>query len=296
MLWPWAESDPVARSWATAFATRLRELGWVEGTNLRIDHRWAAGDMTRLTALAKELVELQTDVLLGTVSTAAQVLRQYTLAIPIVFVQATDPVTSGLVTNLARPEGNTTGFATAEFGIGGKWLETLKECAPGLNRAALLFDPASSPWPLYVRAMEPAARSLGMQLLPFPIKSDADIERAFVEFAVKPHGGIITLPTANTIAHRGRIIALAAQYRLPAMYPYSFFVTEGGLVSYGVDVPELYRKAATYVDQILKGAKLADLPVQQPTKYELVINRKTVAALGLVIPDKLLSTADELIE
>jgi putative ABC transport system substrate-binding protein len=202
VLWPWADSDPAVRSWATAFATRLRELGWAEGSNLRIDHRWAGGDMTRLASLAMELVELQPDVLLGTVATVAQVLRQYTLAIPIVFVQATDPVASGLVTNLARPEGNTTGFATAEFGIGGKWLETLKECAPGLNRAALLFDPASAPWALYVRAMEPAARSLGVQLLPFPVQSDAGIERAFAEFAVKPLGGIITLPTAGTIAHR----------------------------------------------------------------------------------------------
>jgi putative ABC transport system substrate-binding protein len=297
VLWPWAESDPVARSWATAFATRLRELGWVEGSNLRIDHRWAGGDMTRITTLAKELVELQPDVLLGTVSTAALVLRQYTLAIPIVFVQTTDPVASGLVTNLARPEGNTTGFAVAaEFGIGGKWLEMLKECAPGLNRAALLFDPATPTSAFYVRAMEPAARSLGVQLLPFPMQSDADIERAFAEFAVKPHGGIITLATGSTLAHRGRIIALAAQYRLPATYPFRFFVTDGGLMSYGVDVPELYRQAATYVDRILKGAKLADLPVQQPTKYELVINRKTAAALGLVIPDKLLSTADEVIE
>ena len=296
VLWILAESDPVARTYTTAFVTRLGELGWVEGSNLRIDYRWAGGDFTRLPTLAKELVELQPDVLLGTVTTVAQVLRQYTLAIPIVFVQATDPVASGLVTNLARPEGNTTGFATGEFGMAGKWLESLKQCAPSLNRAALLFDPGSAPWTLYVRAMEPAARSLGVQLQPFPVQSDADVERAFAEFAVKPQGGIITLPTASTVAHRGRIIALAAQYRLPAMYPYRFFVTDGGLISYGVDVPELYRQAATYVDRILKGSKPADLPVQQPTKYELVINLKTAKALGLTIPQSLLATADEAVE
>jgi len=296
VLWPWAESDPVVRSFTTAFATRLREAGWVEGSNLRIDYRWAGGDMTRVASLAKELVELQPDVLVGTVNTVAQALRQYTLGIPIVFVQAGDPVASGLVTNLARPEGNTTGFTTGEFGMAGKWLEALKECAPSLNRAALLFDPGSAPWTLYVRAMEPAARSLGVQLQPFPVQSDADVERAFAEFAVKPQGGIITLPTASTVAHRGRIIALAAQYRLPAMYPYRFFVTDGGLISYGVDVPELYRQAATYVDRILKGSKPADLPVQQPTKYELVINLKTAKALGLTIPQSLLATADEAVE
>ena len=279
-----------------AFTTRLREVGWLEGSNLRIEYRWAGGDMTRVPSLAKELVELQPDVLVGTVNTVAQALRQYTLGIPIVFVQAGDPVASGLVTNLARPEGNTTGFATGEYEIGGKWLETLRECTPGLNRVALLFDPASQPWTLYARAIEPAARSLDVQLLPLPVQSDADIERAFAEFATKTNSGVIAFPTASVLARRSEIIAFAAKHRLPTMYPYRFFVTDGGLISYGVDVPELYRKAATYVDRILKGAKPADLPVQQPTKYELVVNLKTAKALGLKIPESFLTRADEVIE
>jgi ABC-type uncharacterized transport system substrate-binding protein len=297
-LMPQADSDPLQRSWTTAFATRLQELGWVEGKNVRIDYRWAGGDMTHMVPLARELVEQQPDVLLGATVTAAQALRQYTLAIPIVFAMASDPVASGLVTNLARPEGNITGFTNFEYAMAGKWIEALKECAPALARAAVLFDPGSVNWPLFVRTIEAAARSLGVLLVPFPVQSDVEIERALAEFGAKPNGGIIAVPTLRIVARRGRekIIALAAQHRLPAMYPFRFFVAEGGLMSYGPDVPDQYRGAASYVDRILKGAKPADLPVQQPTKFQLIINLKTAKSLGLDVPATLLARADEVIE
>jgi putative tryptophan/tyrosine transport system substrate-binding protein len=296
VLMPQGESDPVQRSWTTAFATRLQELGWVEGSSVRIDYRWAAGDMARMAALAKELVEQQPDVLLGATVTATQALRQYTLVIPIVFAMVSDPVAAGVVTNLARPEGNITGFTNYEYAMGGKWLEALKECAPALARAAILFDPGSVNWPLFVRAIEAAARSLSVPLVPFPVQSDAEIERALAEFGTKPNGGIIALPTARIVARREKIIALSARHRLPAMYPFRIFVEEGGLMSYGPDVPDQYRGAASYVDRILKGAKPADLPVQQPTRFELVLNLKTAKLLGLTLPPTLLARADEVIE
>jgi putative tryptophan/tyrosine transport system substrate-binding protein len=296
VLIPQSDSDPVWRSLAMAFATRLGELGWIDGNNVRIEVRWANGDMTRIASLAKGLVEQQPDVLLAATGTAAQTLRQFTLGIPIVFTQVADPVASGLVTNLAHPEGNITGFGSFEYTVGGKWLEALKECSPGLGRVALLFDPGSAPWTLYVRGIETAARPAGVQLVPFPVQGDTEIEHAFTEFVTKPNGGIIVLPTGSTVARRGKIIALAAQYRLPAMYPFRFFVAEGGFMSYDYDLAETYRQAATYVDRILKGAKPVDLPVQQPTKFELVINLKTAKALGITIPQSLLATADEVIE
>jgi putative ABC transport system substrate-binding protein len=296
LLVPQSENDPAWQTNIAAFATRLRELGWIDGNNARIDYRWAGGDMARMTSLAKELVELQPDVLFAVAVTTTQALRQFTLSIPIVFAQVADPVASGLVTNLAHPEGNTTGFANYEYALCGKWLETLKECVPDLTRVALLFDPESVPWSLYVRQIEAAARPIGVQPIPFPVRGDLEIERALSEFATKPLGGIITIPTGGTVAHRSKIIALAAQYRLPAIYPYRFFVTDGGLMSYGNDLPEMYRQAANYVDRILRGEKPADLPAQLPTKFELVINLKTAKALGLSIPQTLRATANEVIE
>ena len=201
-----------------------------------------------------------------------------------------------MVTNLARPEGNITGFNNFEFATAGKWLSLLKECSPGLTRAAIIFDPGSSPYAMYVRAIEAAARSLAVRLIPFPVQSDAEIERAFAEFATEPDGGIVALPTFSVVLRRKKIIRLAAQHRLPAMYPYRFFVAEGGLMSYGTNLPDLYRQAASYVDRILKGEKPVDLPVQQQTQFDLVINLKTARALGLTIPETLLATADEVIQ
>jgi putative tryptophan/tyrosine transport system substrate-binding protein len=291
-----AEGDREVRALITAFATQLRDLGWTEGKNVRIDYRWPGGDTTRNGPLAKELVELKPDVLFATNNTAAVVMRQYTLAIPIVFVQVGDAVAAGLVTNLARPEGNITGFDTFEYSIGGKWIEALRDVAPGLRRVAAFFDPGSAPWPLYVRAIEAAARPLGVQVIPSPVQTDTEIERAFAALATEPDGGVILVPTASVVSRRETIIALAAKHRLAAMYPYRFFAAEGGLMSYGSDLGVQYRQAASYVDRILKGAKPADLPVQQPTRFEFVLNLKTAKALGLTVPNTLLATADEVIQ
>ena len=290
------EGDPETRSWVAAFVTRLRELGWADGVNVRIDYRWGGGDGTRMAPLAKELVDLPPDVLLAANYTSAVALRQYTLVIPIVFALVGDPVAAGLVTNLARPEGNITGFSNFEFSIGSKWIEALKEFVPNLRRAAVFFDPTTPNWPLYVRGIETAAPPLGVRLTPFPVHGPVEIEQAFGTFASEPNGAIMMAPTTAIILHRDKIITLAARHRLPAIYPYRFFVAEGGLMSYGTDVIDQYRQAASYVDRILKGEKPADLPVQLPTKFAFVINLKTAKALGLTVPPTLLARADEVIE
>ena len=207
-----------------------------------------------------------------------------------------DPVVLGLIANLAHPNGNTTGFNSFEFSIASKWIELLKECTPGLTRVAVFFDPSSAPWTGYMRAIETAAAALGMQLMPYPMQRDVEIERAFASFATQPHGALIALPTTAVVNRRERIIALAAQYRLPAMYPYRFFAAAGGLMSYGSNSADQHRQAASYVDRILKGEKPADLPVQQPTKFELIVNLKTAKALGLTVPASVLTRADEVIE
>jgi putative ABC transport system substrate-binding protein len=291
-----AENDPVARSYITAFATRLREFGWTEGKNLRIDYRWGGGVSTHMPPLAQELVSLQPDALLAATAVSAAALRQYTLTIPIVFTQVGDPVAFGLVTNLARPNGNITGFTSFDYAIGGKWLQALKECAPGLTRVAVFFESGNPSSTQYVPAIEAAAWSLGVRLVPSPVQSDTDIERAFAAFATEPNGAVIAVPTAGVVRHRGQIIAFAAKHRLPAMYPYRFFAVEGGLMSYGTDLPSHFRQAALYVDRILKGEKPSELPVQQPTRFELVINLNTAKSLGLTVPTGLLVRADEVIE
>jgi putative tryptophan/tyrosine transport system substrate-binding protein len=291
-----AESDPVARSFTTAFASRLRELGWIEGKNLRIDYRWGGGDATHMPPLAKELVALKPDALLAATAISAAALRQYTLTIPIVFTQVGDPVAFGLVTNLARPSGNITGFTPFDYAIGGKWLEALKECTPSLTRVAVFFESGNPSSTQYVPAIEAAASSLGVGLVPSPVKSDTEIERAFAAFAAEPNSAVIALPTAAVVRHRGQIIALAAKHRLPAIYPYRFFAAEGGLMSYGTDLTHQFRQAALYIDRILKGEKPSGLPVQQPTRFELVVNLKTAKALGLTVPIGLLVRADEVIE
>lgn len=296
VLVPQAETDPEQQAWIAAFITRLHDLGWSQGANVQIDFRWAGGDIARMAPLAKELVDKKPDVILAATNTATVVMRQYTLTVPIIFTQVPDPVADGLVTNLAHPEGNITGFTVSEFAIGGKWLEALKEFVPGLTRVAVLFDPASTPWPAYVRAIEAAARRLTVELTPFPVQSDAEIESAFSKFTSKPNGAVIGLPTGSVVLRRKKIISLAASHQLPAIYPYRLFTVEGGLMSYGSDLTDEYRSAADYVDRILKGEKLANLPVQAPTRYELVINLKTAKALGLSIPQTLLGRADEVIE
>ena len=291
-----AESDPVAQSYIATFAARLRELGWTEGKNLLIDYRWGGGNATRMPPLARELVVLQPHALLAATAVSAVQLRQYTLTIPIIFTQVGDPVALGLVTNLARPNGNITGFTSFDYAIGGKWLQALKECAPGLARVAVFFEPGNPSSIQYVTAIEAAASSVGVGLVPFPVQSEMEIGQAFASFPAAGIGAVIAVPTAGVVRHRGKIITLAAKHRLLAMYPYRFFAVEGGLMSYGTDMANQFRQAAFYIDRILKGEKPSALPVQQPTKFELVINLATAKALGLTSPTGLLVRADEVIE
>src|SRR5215471_395606 len=291
-----AESDPEIQAWIRELTQRLQELGWTSGRNVRIDFRFGGTDPTRNWMLATELVEGHPDVIIASGLAPAVALRQQTLSIPIVFVQVADPVSAGFVTNLARPEGNITGFTNFEFSMGGIWLQLLKECAPDVGRIALVFDPDSPTWSQYLRTIEAAAPKFAIRLVPAGVRSVAEIEQRIAAFAREPNGALIVLPSPRTIQNRESVIAAAAQQRLPAIYPYSFFTESGGLISYGIKVIDLYKRAASYVDRILKGTKLAELPVEQPTTFELVINLKTAKALGLTIPPSVLARADRVIE
>ena len=291
-----AEGDPQARTEVAAFLQSLQELGWSEGRNLRVDTRWGGGDANRIRKSAAELVALAPEVVLALGGTVAGALQQASGTVPIVFVNVTDPVGRGYVASLSQPVGNATGFTSFEFGMGGKWLEVLKEIAPRVTRAAVLRDPAITAGIGYLAAIHALAPSIGVQVIPVDVRTTSDIERAVAAFARTPMGGLIVTADPAAIVHREAIITLAARHRLPAIYPYRFFVTSGGLISYGLDNIEQYRLAASYVDRILKGEKPADLPVQAPTKYDLVINMRTAKALGLEVPPTLLARADEVIE
>jgi putative tryptophan/tyrosine transport system substrate-binding protein len=292
-----AESDPEAPPRAMAFEQGLQELGWTAGRNVRIDYRWAADDPGRIRAYAAELVALAPDVILATTTPVMMVLQSATRTIPIVFVQVIDPVARGLVANLTRPGGNITGFVTFEFSMGGKWLETLKQIAPRVNRVAMIFNPETAPFSeSFVQVVEAAAPTFGVQPIAAPVRDPAEFDRVIATFAGKPNGGLIILPDVSNTSHRDTIVAVAARHRLPAVYPYRFFVVSGGLISDGVDTTDLFRRSASYVDRILKGAKPGELPVQAPTKFELVINLKTAKAFGLDVPPGLSARADEVIE
>jgi putative tryptophan/tyrosine transport system substrate-binding protein len=291
-----AEGDPQARIEVAAFLRGLQELGWSEGHNLRIDTRWGGGDADRIRQYAAELVALAPEVVLAPGGTVVGALQQASRTVPIVFVTVTDPVGRGYIASLAQPLGNATGFTSFEYGMGGKWLEVLKEIAPRVTRAAVLRDPVITAGIGYLGAIHALAPSIGVQVTPVDVRHTSDIERAVAAFARTPNGGLIVTADPAAIAHREAIITLAARHRLPAVYPYRHFVADGGLMSYGIESADQFRQAAGYVDRILKGEKPGDLPVQQPTKYELVINLKTARALGLEVPDTLLSTADEVIE
>jgi len=291
-----AKTDRELQSRLSTFGQRLRELGWKDGSNLRIEYRFGEGDATRLPQLARELLDLRPDVVVALGTTAATAFRQQTLSIPIVFVQVPDPVAAGFVTNLARPDGNITGFTNFEFSIGGKWLQAIKECAPKTSHVLVVFDPANPSWTAYMRAIEASAPKFGVQLTPAGAHNAAELEHEIGMFAKLPNGALVVLPSVVATTHRERIISLAARHHLPAIYPYSFFTASGGLMSYGVDLPDLHRRAASYVDRILKGATPADLPIQQPTKFELVINLKTAKELGLKIPQTMLARAERVIE
>jgi putative tryptophan/tyrosine transport system substrate-binding protein len=290
-----APDDPEAQLRVKAFEAGLRELGWTEGRNLRLEYRWAAGDAALLRKQATELVGLAPDLILATSTPVLAALRQEN-PLPIVFVQVTDPIGGGFVPNLARPGGSLTGFTSFEFTIGSKWLEALKHVAPAVTRVALIFNPDTAPFAhMFWQPVEDAAPSFDVEPMQAPVRDVGEIERTVAAFA-RQNGGLMVLPDVSTTNHRDLIIALAARHRLPAVYPYRYFATSGGLMSYGSDLADVYRRAASYVDRILKGAIPGDLPVQAPAKFEFVINLKTANALGLTVPPLWLGRADEVIE
>jgi putative ABC transport system substrate-binding protein len=291
-----AADDPESRARNAAFLQGLHQLGWSDGRNLRIDYRWAAGDADRYRTYAAELIALAPDVILAAGGNTVQPLQQATRTVPIVFVQVIDPVGRGLVASLARPGRNATGFTSFEYGLSGKWLELLKQIAPRVTRAAVLRNPTTPAGAGQLGAIQAVAPSFGVELSQVDTRDAGEIERAVATFARGSNGSLIVVVDAFAAVHRELIITLAARHRLPAVYPYRYYVTSGGLISYGPDNIDQYRRAAGYVDRILKGEKPADLPVQAPTKYELVINLKTAKALGLDVPPAMLARADEVIE
>ena len=291
-----AADDPAGQARFVAFVQALQELGWTDGRNVRIDTRWAAGDAERFRRYAAELVALAPDIILASGGTGVGALLQASRAVPIVFTQTQDPVGAGYVDSLAQPGGNTTGFTSMEYGIGGKYLELLKEIAPRIARAAVLRDPTVPQGIGTFGAIQAVAPSLGVELRPIDVHDAPEIESAVKAFARSANGGLIVTGSALTALHRNLIVTLAALHKLPAVYWERFFVTDGGLISYGADSIDPHRRAAGYVDRILKGEKPADLPVQAPVKYELAINLKTAWALGLSVPATLLARADEVIE
>jgi putative ABC transport system substrate-binding protein len=296
VLTPFNERDPEVRSRVSAFQEALREAGWVEGRNIRIDYRWAAGDLDRIRAYAAEIVGLAPEAILGASTPVLAALRKETQTIPIVFTGVSDPVGVGFVASLARPGGNLTGFANFEPEMGGKWLQELKQVAPSVNRVAFILNRQNASWASLFRAIEAVAPTFGLTASAIDVRDATDIERAITAFGGQSNGGLIVQPDGITSAHRQLIIDLAAKHGLPAVYPFRFFATDGGLMAYGVNVVDQFRGAASYIDRILRGAKPADLPVQAPTKFELVINLNTAKALGLKIPESLLARADEVIE
>ncbi len=298
VLLPFAENDSETRPHLDIFRGRLKELGWDEDRNTKIIVRSGAGDIGQIRALAKELVALGPDVIVGRSTPVTKSLLQATTKIPIVFLVVSDPVGDGIVASFAKPGGNVTGFTNVEASLGGKWLETLKDISPGVKQAAIIFDPKTSPGggSYYLRLVEKAAASIALKVVSAPVKDGADIERNIIAFGREPNGGLVVLPDVTTGANRALIIRLAKEHRLPAIYGYRYLASEGGLLSYGVDVGNLYSRAATYVDRILRGESPRDLAVQAPTKFELVINLKTAKALGLDVPPRLLVRADEVIE
>jgi putative ABC transport system substrate-binding protein len=292
-----AEDDAQGQAWSAAIVQGLQQLGWEVGGNIRIDYRWGAGDTERFRKYASELVALGPDVILGTAASIVTALQQVSRTIPIVFVSTIDPVGAGLVASLARPGGNATGFTAYEFSLSAKLLELLKEIAPGVTRVAVIRDAAVAAGLAGFAAIQTAAPSFGVELSPIGVRDAAEIERGIMDFAPASNGGLIVVgPPSSLFAHRELIVTLAAKRRLPAVYAGVAFVSAGALASYGTNPIDQYRRAASYVDRILKGEKPADLPVQAPTKYEIVINLKTAKALHIQIPPTLLARANEVIE
>jgi ABC-type uncharacterized transport system substrate-binding protein len=292
-----AESDPEAQARVAAFRKGLQTLGWAEGRNVRIDIRWAASDAALMQRFAKELIALQPDLILSHNTPTTASLLQQTRTIPIVFVVVSDPVGSGFVASFPQPGGNVTGFTNIEPTMAGKWLELLKEIAPSVARVALLFNPATAPYAeYYLGPFKAAAASLALEMIAAPVHDTSELESAIAAQARAPNGGLVVMTDSFLVAHRAEITSLAARYRLPAVYPFRFFVELGGLLSYGNDLFDNFRRAASYADRILKGEKPSELPVQAPVKFELVINLKTAKALGLTVPMIMQMTADDVIE
>jgi putative ABC transport system substrate-binding protein len=291
-----AADDPESLARNAAFLQGLQEFGWTAGRNVRIDYRWGAGDIERVRSYAAELVALAPDVILASGGSTVGQLLQASRTVPIIFVGVVDPVGGGFVASLARPGRNATGFTQYEYGMSAKWLELLKQMAPRVTRVAVMRDPSQTSGPAMLAAIQAVAPSFGVELSPVDVRDAGEIERAVTAFARGPNDGLIVVGNPAGTTHRELIMMLAARHQLPAIYPYRYFVAGGGLMSYGPDDIEPFRRAAGYVDRILKGEKPADLPVQAPTKYELAINLKTAKALGLTVPPNLLATADEVIE
>ena len=297
VLMAFGEGDPVGEARVAAFREGLQELGWVEGRNIRIDTRWATADLASTERLAMELVALQPDLILSNSTPTTAALLKQTRTIPIVFAVVSDPVGSGFVTSFPHPGGNVTGLTNIEPTMPGKWLELLKEIAPRVNRAAFLFNPATANYAdYYVNPFKAAAASFGVDAVIASVRDRSELEFVISAQAREPNGGLVVMTDSFTSTHGAEITSLAARYRLPAIYPFRFFAELGGLLSYGNDLLDSFRRAAGYADRILKGAKPSELPVQAPVKFELVINLKTAKALGLTIPPGVLAIADEVIE
>jgi putative tryptophan/tyrosine transport system substrate-binding protein len=290
------ENDPEGKLRYAAFTQALADLGWTNGRNVRMDLRWGGDDINRIGALAQELVGLQPDIIVTNTTPATVALQRETRTIPIVFMGLGDPVASNIVPRLDRPSGNITGFANWEGSLAGKWLELLSEIAPGLKRAALMFNPDIFPIPTFMPSFQTAARSLKVVPIMAPVHSDVESETAIIALGCEPGGGLVVLPDIFAVTHRASVILAAARNNVPAVYGFSYIAREGGLLSYGPDSVDIFRRAASYVDRILRGAKPGDLPVQLPVKYEMAVNLKTAKALGLAVPQSILLRADEVIE
>jgi ABC-type uncharacterized transport system substrate-binding protein len=296
-LHPYAENDPEVLARVVAFRQGLEALGWTENHNIRIEHRYSGGDLAQIRAYTSELVRSAPDLIAGSGTPVIAALKQATGTIPIVFSVVNDPVGQGFVASLSRPGGNITGLTFIDFPLIGKWLEMLKEIAPGVRRMTLMFNPDTTPfYPAFLRELGAAPASLAVELSASPVHDEEEIDAVIAAFAREPPGGLIAAPDAFINNHRRLVMALTERYRLPAIYGHRQFVTEGALISYGPDTADIVRRSASYVDRILRGEKAAGLPVQAPTKYELVINLKTAKALGLDVPASLLARADEVIE
>jgi putative ABC transport system substrate-binding protein len=298
VLMGWAESDPEAKSDLAAFVQSLEQLGWVVGRNLWIDYRWAGGNADQMRTFAKELVAMKPDVILANTTPVTAALQRETHTIPIVFVVVSDPIGAGFLASLPRPSGNITGFINIESSLGGKWLELLIEIAPRVKRAAIMYNPDTAPGggSYFLGPFEAAARSFAVESIAAPVRSDAEIEKAITQLGREPGGGLVLMTDGFMFVHRKSIISLAAGNNLPAIYAESVSARDGGLLSYGANYLDVFRRAAPYIDRILRGEKPADLPVQVPTKFELVINLKTAKALELSVPLTLQAVADEVVE